>query len=164
MDYNYVKKHDIFASLHEDDPINIVDGKGALLINESGKEYIDLSQLTQYLGQRNETFDRKIKIAFDEITVSKSNFSHYKNKLIKLMIETTNHNFDKILFTTSGSEAVEWGLKLAKKRTGRCETLSFWDSIHGRTQYSASSSGMPNRKIGYGPMLTRCYIRCLPKL
>lgn len=152
MNNNYIQTHDIFSSLYDSSGLNIVDGKGALLIDECGKEYIDFNEISIYLGQKNENFDRKIKKAFDEITTSKSKFNGYKEQLFKFMIETTNHDFDKIFLTSSGSEAVEWALNLAKKMTGRCETLSFWNSIHGRTQLSFSSSGFSIRKTGYGPM------------
>ena len=36
--------------------------------------------------------------------------------------------------------------------TGKTEVVSFWNSIHGRTQLSASMSGLPKRKAGYGPL------------
>lgn len=152
MGYNYIEMHDILTPIHDSSGPNIVDGKGALLIDDNGRKYIDLNEINIFLGQRNENFDLKIKRAFDEITVSKSKSNHYKEKLVKYMFETTNHNFDKIFLASSGSEAVEWALRLAKKKTGCCEILSFWNSIHGRTQLSSSSSGFSVRKTGYGPM------------
>ncbi|KUO70457.1 MAG: hypothetical protein APF77_05490 [Clostridia bacterium BRH_c25] len=152
MSYNYIERHDIFASLYGSNETNMVDGKGALLIDENGKEYIDFNETSIFLGQRNENFDKKIKKAFDEITSSKGNKNHYKNRLFEMMIETTNHDFDRIFLASSGSEAMEWSLRLAKKMTGRCEALSFWNSIHGRTYLSSSSSGYSTRKTGHGPI------------
>lgn len=43
-------------------------------------------------------------------------------------------------------------MRLAKKLTGRTEVISFWNSIHGRTNLSAALSGVPRRKAGYGPL------------
>ncbi|MCL2565049.1 MAG: aminotransferase class III-fold pyridoxal phosphate-dependent enzyme [Defluviitaleaceae bacterium] len=76
----------------------------------------------------------------------------YKQQLLSYMMETTNHAFDRVHLTTSGSEAVEWAVKPVQKMTDRSEVVSFWNSIHGRTHYSASMSGLPKRKAGYPPL------------
>ena len=46
----------------------------------------------------------------------------------------------KLLFTTGGSDANEVALKIARAKTGRFKTLSFWDSFHG-AGFGASSVG-----------------------
>ncbi len=40
-------------------------------------------------------------------------------------------NLDKVLFAPGGSDAIEIALKVARVKTGRFKTVSFWDSFHG---------------------------------
>jgi 4-aminobutyrate aminotransferase-like enzyme len=56
---------------------------------------------------------------------------------------------NRVQLYSSGSEAVEAAIRLAKSATGRYEILSFWQSFHGRTMGSlAHTSGARN---GLGP-------------
>jgi 4-aminobutyrate aminotransferase-like enzyme len=45
------------------------------------------------------------------------------------------------MFANSGSEAVEWAIKLARTRTQRLGVLSTWNSYHGKTLGALSASG-----------------------
>jgi 4-aminobutyrate aminotransferase-like enzyme len=58
----------------------------------------------------------------------------------------------KIQMYSTGSEAVEAALKLARAATGRHEVLSFWGGFHGKTQGALSLHG-GDRKHGWAPML-----------
>ena len=53
---------------------------------------------------------------------------------------------------STGSEAVEVAVKLARPATGRQEVLSFWGGFHGKTQGAISLHGGP-RKRATGPMV-----------
>ncbi len=60
----------------------------------------------------------------------------------------------KVLFTTGGSDAVEVALKLARAKTGRFKTLSFWDAFHGAGFGAASVGGEQLFRAGLiGPLL-----------
>ncbi len=146
---NYAKKHDIFGELKQSN-INFVSGKGAELYDDKGNTYITLNEMTTFLGQNHVNFTNKMTKALNELTISCGANQPYKDKLFKYLIESTDNVFEKILLTSSGSEATEWAVRIAKKLTGRCEVVSYWDSIHGRTYFSASMSGLPRRKIGHG--------------
>src|SRR5438093_2787183 len=60
----------------------------------------------------------------------------------------------RVLFTNSGTEAIEAALKLARHHTGRHTALAFYGSFHGRTfgalSLTASKTG---QRRGFGPML-----------
>ncbi len=60
----------------------------------------------------------------------------------------------KVLFATGGSDAVEIALKVARAKTGRFKTLSFWDAFHG-AGFGASSVGGEQlfRGPAIGPLL-----------
>ncbi|MBI4403060.1 MAG: aspartate aminotransferase family protein [Deltaproteobacteria bacterium] len=58
---------------------------------------------------------------------------------------------------SSGAEAVESALRLAKCHTGKQEFVSFWGGFHGKTMGVLSLMGS-NFKDGLGPMVPGCHI------
>jgi acetylornithine/succinyldiaminopimelate/putrescine aminotransferase len=56
-------------------------------------------------------------------------------------------------FVNSGSEAVEGGLKLAKRYTGRSKIISFKNSYHGSTHGALSIQGSEIYKNAFRPLL-----------
>jgi 4-aminobutyrate aminotransferase-like enzyme len=54
----------------------------------------------------------------------------------------------KVLFATSGSEAAETALKLARRATGRNEIIAFGGGFHGRTMGALSLMGRKNQRAG----------------
>lgn len=130
----------------------VVRGDGAALTTAEGQELVDLNEMRVVLGQRNRAFLAAMSEAFSGYTAPKNGTSPAKARLLRYLDETTGGSFAAAFLTSSGSEAVEWAVRLAKKMTGREEILSFWNSIHGRTYLSASLSGLYKRKAGYGPL------------
>lgn len=60
-------------------------------------------------------------------------------------------------FYSSGSEAVESALRLAKCRTGKWEFMSFWGGFHGKTLGTLALMGS-GFKNAYGPMAPGSHI------
>ncbi len=52
-------------------------------------------------------------------------------ELARKLADITPDDLGKSLFVTGGSDAIDMALKLARIKTGRHKTLSFWDSFHG---------------------------------
>ena len=146
------QEFDLLSPLHASLEPEAVRGNGAALITAEGQELVDLNEMRVVLGQGNEAFTAAMSKAFSEFTAPKNGRSPAKERLLRYLDETTDGSFAAAFLTSSGSEAVEWAVRLAKKMTGREEVLSFWNSIHGRTYLSASLSGLYKRKAGYGPL------------
>ena len=146
------QEFDLLSPLHTSLGPEAVRGNGAALITADGQELVDLNEMRVVLGQENEAFTAAMSKAFSEFTAPKNGRSPAKERLLRYLDETTDGSFAAAFLTSSGSEAVEWAVRLAKKMTGREEVLSFWNSIHGRTYLSASLSGLYKRKAGYGPL------------
>ena len=146
------QEFDLLSPLHASLGPEAVRGHGAALITSEGQELVDLNEMRVVLGQGNEAFTAAMSKAFSQFTAPKNGRSPAKERLLRYLDETTGGSFAAAFLTSSGSEAVEWAVRLAKKMTGREEVLSFWNSIHGRTYLSASLSGLYKRKAGYGPL------------
>lgn len=147
-----IKRYDLLAPVAASKSINIVKVEGAEYTDDQGRGYVDLNEMCQVLGQKNETYIKAMTEAVSGITTHKVGFSPAKAKLYEHFVRTTNGEFKGFHLTASGSEAVEWAVRLAKYMTGRSEVISFWNSIHGRTYYSASMSGLPRRKVKHGAL------------
>jgi 4-aminobutyrate aminotransferase len=71
----------------------------------------------------------------------------------KMMVETTPPNLDRTFFLSTGSEAVEAAIRIAKRYTGNFEILSFTGGFHGRTYAAAAAGGLAGPKRQYGPIM-----------
>lgn len=147
-----MSQYDLLAPITDQRRNNFSKAEGAEFLNEHGERIIDLNEMCIVLGQDNKDYIKAMTEALCGITSGKQGFSKAKERLYEYLMETTDHAFSGIHLTASGSEAVEWAVKLAMEMTGRKEAISFWNSIHGRTQLSSSLSGLPKRKAGYSPI------------
>ena len=60
----------------------------------------------------------------------------------------------RVFFTNSGAEAIEAGLKLSRRHTGRTRVLAFMNAFHGRTYGAMSLSGSkPLQRRGFAPLV-----------
>lgn len=146
------KEFDLLSPLSEAHCPTFVHAEGAAYETEDGRTVVDLNEMRVVLGQGNAAFQSAMAQAMADITACKGGAPAAKLELCRHLDETTQGRFSAVHFTSSGSEAVEWAARLAKKMTNRSEVLSFWNSIHGRTYLSASLSGLPKRKVGHGPL------------
>jgi 4-aminobutyrate aminotransferase / (S)-3-amino-2-methylpropionate transaminase / 5-aminovalerate transaminase len=63
----------------------------------------------------------------------------------------------RVQLYSSGAEAVESALRLAKSHTGKSEFISFWGGFHGKTMGALSLMGS-SFKNGLGPMVPGAHI------
>lgn len=73
--------------------------------------------------------------------------------LAKKLVELTPPNLDRAFILTTGSEAIEAAIKVARRYTGRHEIISFHGAFHGRTYACMSVGGKMGVKKKFGPML-----------
>jgi len=62
-------------------------------------------------------------------------------------------SLDNVYFVSSGSEAIDGAMKLAKRYSGRNEFRAFKDSYHGGTHGALSLLGNDQMRSGYYPLL-----------
>jgi acetylornithine/N-succinyldiaminopimelate aminotransferase len=74
-------------------------------------------------------------------------------QLAKLLAEHLPENLDCTYFVNSGSEAIDGALKLAKRYTGRFETVSFRNAYHGSTAGALSILGNERLKNPFRPLV-----------
>lgn len=140
-------------------PVQIVSGKGSLLLGEDGKEYIDLGS-----GIAVNTFgmadDIWIKAVTDQLMKCQHTSNLYYTEpcavLAKMLCEKTG--MKKVFFSNSGAEANECAIKAARKYAAQkkgedCyEILTLWDSFHGRTLTTLAATGQDHFHQDYQPL------------
>jgi 4-aminobutyrate aminotransferase/(S)-3-amino-2-methylpropionate transaminase len=75
--------------------------------------------------------------------------SQFVERLASLMPE----DLTRILILSSGSEAIDAALKVARVATGKHEIIAFDNAFHGRTFGGMSIGGMASSKAGFGPLV-----------
>jgi ornithine--oxo-acid transaminase len=73
--------------------------------------------------------------------------------LAEELLSRTPDRLAHVLFTNSGTEAVEAALKLGRAATGRARVVSAEHAFHGLTLGSLSASGDPHFVDRFGPLL-----------
>lgn len=138
--------------------INIVKAKGSVLTDVEGKEYIDLISgiSVSSVGHCHPKVVNAIReqskkymhlMVYGEFNQSPQ--VKYAESLCKLLPK----KLDSLYFTTSGSEAVEASLKLAKRVTGKTEIVCFKNAYHGSTHGALSVMGDEFFKNSFRPLL-----------
>ncbi len=74
-------------------------------------------------------------------------------ELAKRVVEMLPENLDRVFMLTTGAEATEAALRVAKRYTGKHEVLSFFGAFHGRTYGAMSVAGMGTTRRGFGPTI-----------
>jgi len=128
-------------------------GEGALLFDVDGRRYIDLlaGVGVASLGYAHPKFVAAIQRQVARIHVG-SFTSENRAALVKLIAEVTPGDLSRTQLYSSGAEAVESTLRLAKSHTGKTEVIGFWGGFHGKTGGVLPLLGS-SFKHGLGPLM-----------
>lgn len=132
--------------------------EGSYFINAEGDRYLDFTSgiAVNNLGHGLPEIVRAIKqqadssihtMVFGEFVVSP------QVSYAKQLCESLPPNLNCLYYCTSGSEAIEASMKLAKRKTGRAEIISFHGAYHGSTHGALSIMGSEQFKTAYRPLL-----------
>lgn len=136
------------ASTYARFPLTLSSGKGSLVYDEEGKEYIDLGT-----GIAVNTFGYSDKAWVEAVTEQLSLLQHTSNlyysapcaKLAEMLCVRTG--MKKVFFSNSGAEANECAIKAARKYgekfkgTDYTTIITLKDSFHGRTLTTLAATG-----------------------
>ncbi len=129
-------------------PLTVVDAEGCYFVDGSGKKYLDLSAqlMCVTLGHKNPAVIRAIEEQARRLPYIAPGFAtEVRAKLSRLLLEVLPGGLDKFFFTTSGTEANEAALKIARMFTGKNKIIARYRSYHGSTMGSIAATGDPRR-------------------
>ncbi|GAA4873229.1 aspartate aminotransferase family protein [Saccharopolyspora cebuensis] len=132
----------------------IIDrAEGSTVFTEDGRELLDFTsgQMSAILGHSHPEIVATVRAQIDRLDHLYSGMlSRPVLDLARRLAGTMPEPLEKSLFLTTGAEANEAALRMAKLVTGRHEVVSFARSWHGMTQAAASATYSAGR-VGYGP-------------
>ena len=75
-----------------------------------------------------------------------------QTELAQLLVEQLPARLNSVYYVNSGSEAVEGGIKLAKRATGRYEIIACRTAYHGSTHMTLALQSEPQFKDAFAPL------------
>ncbi|MGN0981054.1 MAG: acetylornithine/succinylornithine family transaminase [Candidatus Avoscillospira sp.] len=142
LDQQYV------AHTYQRFPLQITGGKGAVLTDETGKQYIDLGSgiAVNAFGMGDDIWQQAVIAQLGKCQhTSNLYYTEPCAVLAKMLCEKTG--MKKVFFSNSGAEANECAIKAARKwaalkKGPDCYTvLTLWNSFHGRTLATLAATG-----------------------
>ncbi|MHB2025498.1 MAG: aspartate aminotransferase family protein [Elusimicrobiota bacterium] len=112
----------------------IDSGRGSTLKDLDGNEYLDFAAGVGVasLGHAHPKYVRALSDQLSRVSVG-SFCTPRRLSFARALSSVAPPGLCRVQLYSSGSEAVEAALRLAKSRTKRCEAVSFWGGFHGKT-------------------------------
>ncbi|MFA0823835.1 MAG: acetylornithine transaminase [Methanomethylovorans sp.] len=135
-------------------PIALVSGKGAVVCDINGMEYIDCVAgiAVNNVGHCHPKVVEAIKSQAEKlIHVSNLYYTEVQANLAEELIKLTG--MERAFFCNSGAEAVEAAMKLARVTTGKTEFIAAERSFHGRTMGSLSVTYKEMYRAPFRPLV-----------
>jgi 4-aminobutyrate aminotransferase-like enzyme len=128
-------------------------GQGAHLTDVDGNTYIDFLAgiCVNSIGHGHPRYARALAEQAARLTVG-SFTTEVRSQLLGQLAALTPPKLKRASLYSSGAEAVESALRLARAHTGKHEVLSFWGGFHGKTGGVLNLMGS-DFKHNLGPML-----------
>jgi len=109
-------------------------GEGAVLWDVDGNRYVDLlaGVGVASLGYAHPRYVAEMTRQLERVHVG-SFTSEHRAALVKLIADLAPGDLNRTQLYSSGAEAVEAAVRLARAATGRHEVMGFWGGFHGKT-------------------------------
>lgn len=145
----------------------VVEGRGIELIDSTGKRYLDASggAAVSCLGHSHPQVVRAIQQQLDHIAYAHTSFftNEPAEQLATTLAQAAPGDLNHVFFVSSGSEAVEASLKLARQffvergETGRRHFIARRQSYHGNTLGALAIGGNAGRREPFLPLLVAAH-------
>jgi acetylornithine/N-succinyldiaminopimelate aminotransferase len=153
MDQKYI------ANTYARFPVTFVSGKGCILVDEAGKEYIDLTSgiAVNAFGIADEKWLEAVKVQLRKLQhTSNLYYTEPCVMLAKMLCERTG--MEKVFFSNSGAEANECAIKVARKYAANQKGADYYNivtltgSFHGRTITTLAATGQASFHTDFTPL------------
>lgn len=142
-------------------PVELVSGKGAILKDANGKEYIDLGAgiAVNVFGVADDEWLKAVTNQLNTLThTSNLYFTEPCSTLAKMLCERTG--MKKAFFGNSGAEANECAIKVARRYAfekygdeSHSTIITLKNSFHGRTIATLTATGQDGYHTHFGPFV-----------
>jgi LysW-gamma-L-lysine/LysW-L-ornithine aminotransferase len=153
---NKVSEDNYLGNLYQRFPINISKGKGSLVWDVSGKEYIDCmgGYGVALIGHCNDRVVNAIKNQSEKlITCHMSIYNNTRLEFLEKISKISPKKLSKVFLSNSGAESTESALKFSRKFTGKSGVIAMTGGYHGKTFGALSVTHNEKYRKSFQPLL-----------
>ena len=156
MNFNEIKKQtdDCYINVFNRQPVCLEKGKGAVVFDTDGKEYVDFlgGIAVNIFGHGDKDIVKAVSgQAKKLIHVSNIYYNLPQAKLCKTLVDASG--FDKVFICNSGAEANEAAIKLVRRyNKDKYKIVTAVNSFHGRTLATLTATGQEKYSKPYAPL------------
>src|SRR5271170_5075680 len=129
-------------------PSHLVSADGCYFTDGNGKQFLDFSSqlICMNLGHNNPAVIKAIQDQAATLAYAAPFYAtEARAELSKVLLEVLPEGLTKFFFTTSGTDANEAAIKIARMYTGKTKIIARYRSYHGSTAGSIAATGDPRR-------------------
>ena len=145
-----------YAQVYWKRPITINQGHGAVLVDSQGREYIDCTS-NYGVAITGHSHPRVVQAITEQAGKLMSCHGSYYNEARSTFLEKlgtlTPDALSRVYLSNSGTEAVEYAMKLARKATGKTGYIAMMNGFHGKTMGSLSLTWKKKYRNPFTPLL-----------
>ena len=146
----------LMANVFAKRPVVIIRGKGALVWDINGKEYVDCmgSYGVALLGHSHPKIVEAVcKQAETLISCHASLYNNKRTEFLQKLVSITPKGLNKAFLSNSGAESVECAIKLARKYAGKSEIIAVMGGYHGKTMGALSATWEKKYRVPFEPLV-----------
>jgi acetylornithine/LysW-gamma-L-lysine aminotransferase len=146
----------LMANVFAKRPVVITRGRGALVWDINGKEYVDCtgSYGVALLGHSHpKVVEAVCKQAERLISCHAGFYNDMRTEFLQKLVKITPKGLDKAFLSNSGAEAVECAIKLARKFSGKPEIIAMMGAFHGKTMGALSATWDKKYREPFQPLV-----------
>ncbi len=149
-------------------PVFIERAENALLWDADGRRYVDFAGGIAVLntGHRHRRVLEAVRAQLDKVTHTCFQITPYEPYVAlceRLNALAPGSGPNKSVLMSTGAEAIETAVKIARVATGRSAVIAFSGGFHGRTMMALALTGkVEPYKAGFGPYPAEVYHAAFP--
>jgi 4-aminobutyrate aminotransferase len=152
---HYLKQSDRYEPAASQDQVPVVwdHAEGVWITDVDGNRYLDFTSgvLVTNLGHSHPELVEAVQKQASRLMNCYSFPTPERVILAQKLVETLPPNLDRAFLLTTGAEATEAAIRIAKRYTGKFEILAFFGAFHGRTYGAMSVAGSASTRREFGP-------------
>jgi acetylornithine/LysW-gamma-L-lysine aminotransferase len=137
-------------------PLVINRGSGASLWDVDGKEYIDCTGNygVAIVGHSHPKVVEAIKSQAEKLTSCHGTFyNDARSDFLEKLMTIAPGGMDRAFLSNSGTESVEFALKLARRSSGKTEIIAMMGAFHGKTMGALSATWKKKYRAPFEPLV-----------
>lgn len=128
-------------------------GERVWVTDVDGNRYLDFTSgvLVTNLGHSHSTLVKAVQKQAERLMNCYSFPTIERVTLAQRLVETMPSNLDRVFLLSTGAEATEAAVRIARRYTDKHEVLAFYGAFHGRTYGAMSLAGSASTRRKFGP-------------